>query len=372
MTHEQDSPAASPACLTVRLGAVAENFRRLAVSAGRARLAPVVKADAYGTGMAPIARRLLEEGADSFCVARLAEGIILRALAPTARIFVFDGLGLAQESAFATHRLIPVLNTVDEIAAWQTYAEASRTVLDAALMIDTGMNRSGLSSADVTVLSGRARAAFAGMNLKVIMSHLACDSDASNPQNRRQLQRFRAALAMLPPAEASLAATGGLHLGPEYLFDLARPGIGLYGGNPRDGGISPYRMAVRLTGSVLQLRHIDKGETVGYGATFTALRPSRLAIVAMGYADGVLRSAGPRGQAWVAGHRVPFAGRISMDLCALDITALPDGAVHPGSEVEFLGESVSLEAAGEAAGTNHHEVLTSISPRVIRHYVEQE
>ena len=372
MTREQDSPAATPACLTLRLGAVAENFRRLVARAGQARLAPVVKADAYGTGMAPIARRLLEEGCDSFCVARLTEGVVLRALAPNARIFVFDGLGLGQESAFAVHRLIPVLNTLGEIASWQGQAEASRAVLDAALMVDTGMNRLGLSAADVAELSGRARAAFAGMNLTLVMSHLACDGDAGHPQNRRQLERFRTTLAMLPPAKASLAATGGLHLGPEYVFDVARPGIGLYGGNPGDGGKSPYVMAVRLTAPVLQLRHIDKGETVGYGATFTASRSTRLAIVAMGYADGVLRSAGPRGRAFVAGHSVPFAGRISMDLCALDVTELPDGAVLPGSEVEFLGESVSLEAAAEAAGTNHHEVLTSISPRVSRHYVEHQ
>ncbi len=369
MTRDPESPAPRPARLDVRLGVVAENYLRMIAVAGNARVAPVVKADAYGVGLVTVVRRLADEGADVFFVARLAEGIALRALVPAARIFVFDGLALGQAPVFAAHGLIPALNTPSEIAAWQSFARESRVALDAALQVDTGMNRSGLSSADVAELSRTSRDALADLNLVLVMSHLACDSDAAHAANRRQLERFRTALAMLPPAPASIAATGGLHLGRDYLFDLVRPGIGLYGGHPGGSGASPYAMAVRLTAPVIQLRHIEKGATVGYGATFTAARATRLAIVAMGYADGLMRSAGPRGYAVVAGQRVKFAGRISMDLCALDVTDLPENAVMPGTEVEFLGDAISLEEAGEAWGTNHHEVLTSISPRVVRNFV---
>lgn len=368
MTHDPDSPAIKPARLDVRLGIVAENYRRMVAEVGAARVAPVVKADAYGVGLAPVVRCLAGEGADIFFVARLAEGISLRGLVPAARIFVFDGLALGEAPAFAAHGLIPVLNTPSEIAAWGNFARESGTALDAAIQVDTGMNRSGLSSIDVAELSRNARSALAGINLVLVMSHLACDGDATHTANRRQLDRFRTALAMLPPAPASLAATGGLHLSRDYMFDLVRPGIGLYGGHPGGAGPSPYGMAVRLTAPVIQLRHIDKGETVGYGATFTATHETRLAIVAMGYADGIMRAAGPRGEAVVAGRRVKFAGRISMDLCALDVTDLPQNAAVPGTEVEFLGDAISLEEAGEMAGTNHHEVLTSISPRVVRNY----
>ena len=361
------SPPVAAAWLTVRLGALTSNYRELIRRASPAAIAPVVKADAYSLGMKAVALRLNAAGADTFFVARLEEGTDLRRCLPRARIFVLDGIAPGVEPVFVAHRLTPVLNSGGEIALWSAYAAEQHNVLDAAVHIDTGMNRSGLGQAETNALAANARASLAGLNLALIMSHLACADDAAHALNRAQLERFRAALAMLPPAPASFAATAGVELGREYLFDIVRPGLGLYGGNPVPSRPNPYRTVAGLTARVLQVRRVEEGETVGYGAMFTARRPTVLAIAAAGYADGLMRALGSRGHATIGGRRVPFAGRISMDLAALDVTDLH---VHAGAEVEFLGDTVTLEEMAAAAGTINHEILTALSPRAGRVYVE--
>jgi len=354
--------------LTVRLGALAANHREVRRRAADALVAPVIKADAYRMGMVPVAKALAAEGADLFFVARVEEGIVLRAILPHARIFVFDGVVPGSSPALIAHRLTPVLNGPDEIAEWSQAATARKSMLDAALQIDTGMNRSGLSQTEVGILAANARRALAGINLNLIMSHLACADEPEHEQNRRQLERFRAALAALPSAPASLAASAGIELGRDYLFDLVRPGMALYGGSPVPSRPNPYRTVVVLTSQVLQLRKLEAGETVGYGGAFAARRPARLAIVALGYADGLIRASGAKGRAAIGGVLVPYAGRISMDLLALDVTDVPDHALHRGAAVEFLGDAISLDDAARAAGTITHEVLTAISPRARRVY----
>ncbi len=372
--RERDSmqaPHETVAQLTVKLGAAAANYREARAKSAAATVAPVVKADAYSLGLAPIARALAKAGADSFFVARLEEGIALRVLLPVARIFVLDGVVEQTAPQLAAHSLIPVLNSLDEIAEWSVLALARKTKLDACLHLDTGMNRSGLSREDVAELSANPRERLAGLDLSLIISHLACADEPEHALNRKQLERFRAALANLPPAPASLAASAGIELGRDYVFDMVRPGIALYGGNPVPSRPNPYRRVVRLTSRVLQLRYIGVGETIGYGATFTTARPSVLAVAAAGYADGLIRAGGAKGAAFLGGVRVPFAGRISMDLVALDATEVPEHALSRGAEVEFLGDAISLEAVAAAAGTISHEVLTSIAPRVRRVYVDE-
>jgi alanine racemase len=204
----------------------------------------------------------------------------------------------------------------------------------------------------------------------LIMSHLARADEPDRDMNWVQLARFRAALALLPPAPASLAASAGIELGRDYRFDLVRPGIAVYGGNPMPPRPNPYRTVAVLTGRVLQVRHIDVGETVGYAASFTAARPSVLVTVAAGYADGLIRAMAGKGRAAIAGVYVPFAGRISMDLLALDATNVPETALVRGAEVEFLGDTVTLEEVAEAAGTITHEILASLGPRAHRVYVD--
>jgi len=370
--NERDSaPSAdqAPAHLTVRLGALVANYREAARRAAPAMVAPVVKADAYRVGMVPVAQALASDGADTFFVARLEEGIALRVLAPRARIFVFDGVASGTAPALIAHRLTPVLNSLDEIAEWSHAAVARKASLDAGLHIDTGMNRSGLSHDELSRLASRASEALSGINLALVMSHLACADDLSHAKNSFQLERFRSALAQLPPAPASLAASAGIELGRDYLFDMVRLGMGLYGGNPVPARANPYRTVAVLTSRVLQIRKLGAGETVGYGATFTAPQPVTLAIVALGYADGMLRSGSGKGSAAVGGVRVPIVGRISMDLLALDVSALGEQAIRRGTEVEFFGDSITLEEVATAAGTINHEVLTAISSRVRRIYV---
>lgn len=353
--------------LTVRLGAIAANYRECARVAEAAAVAGVVKADAYGLGMAPVARRLAEEGCDSFFVARIEEGIALRPIVPAARIFVLDGAQSGTVPALAAHRLIPVLNSLDEIEAWSAAARG-HGALDAAIQVDTGMNRLGLPAYELATLVAEAAKRLSGLHIVLVMSHLACADDPAHPMNGEQLARFRAALARLPPAPASLASTGGVLLGKDYAFDMVRPGIGLYGGNPQPGLPNPFAVAAVLTGRILQRRRVDKNESVGYGATYRSARPTVLATVALGYADGLMRAMSHRGRGAIGGTRVPIVGRVSMDLVTLDVDGVPEALSSPGGEVEFFGNTVTLDDAAAAAGTVAYEILTAVGPRVARRH----
>lgn len=357
------------ACLTVRLGAIAENYRICGRLSGAA-VAGVVKADGYGLGAAEVTRALVAAGCDTFFVARLEEGIKLRPEAPQARIFVLDGARAETAQALIDHRLTPVLNTLGDIAAWSSAARARGGSLDAALHFDTGLNRLGLTPEELSMVS--AGRTLAGLNLVLAMSHLACSDDPASAMNAQQLDRFRAGLTMLPPVPASLASSGGILLGKDYAFDLVRPGIGLYGGDPRIGprigGANPFGVAARLTGRIVQLRRVDKGESVGYGASFRVERPMGLATVALGYADGLMRALGNRGKGAIAGRRVPIVGRVSMDLVTLDVSDIPEPSLVQGAEIEFLGDTISLEEIAHAAGTANYEILTSLGKRVPRRY----
>jgi alanine racemase len=359
--------------LIVRLDAIAANYRTYRRLVGPTAVAAVVKADAYGLGAARVAPALTEAGCDSFFVARLEEGVALRRLVPRARIFVLDGAAPDAVPALLTHRLTPVLNSLGEIAAWSAAAGVGHHALDAVIHVDTGMNRLGLPGEELSVLSAEKAKRLAGLNLVLVMSHLACSDDPANPLNARQLSRFRQALAMLPPAPASLAASHGAMLGMDYHFDLVRPGVALYGANPRAreggaGGAAPNLMqtAAVLSARVLQLRRIDSGDSVGYGATFRAKRPTMLATVALGYADGYPRSLSNKGVAVLNGARVPVVGRVSMDMAILDVTDLAE-MPHVGDQAEFLGDGITLGEVAAMAGTNEYEILTRLR-RVPKHY----
>ena len=357
------------AWLTVRLGAIAANYRTMQRLAGPAAVASVVKADAYGLGAAVIAPMLTQERCDTFFVARLEEGIAVRRAVPAARIFVLDGAPPDSVPALIGHQLIPVLNSLGEIAGWSAAARETRRTLDAAVHIDTGMSRLGLPGYELAALAADVRKKLASVRVVLWMSHLASADDPDAAQNSLQLSRFRTALAMLPPAPASLANSAGVLLGKQYAFDLVRPGIGLYGGNPRKDGENPFAVAALLHARILQLRRIDKGESVGYGATFQTKRPTMLATLGLGYADGVLRAAGNKGAAAIAGQRAPIIGRVSMDLTILDITDLAP-APGVGAEVEFFGDTISLEDAAQASGSVNYEFLTAMRGRVPHRYTE--
>ena len=358
------------ACLTVRLGAVAANYAFVKKHAGSAACAAVVKADGYGLGAERLAARLGKAGCDTFFVARLAEGVALRPAVPTARIFVLDGVTAATAPALIAHRLTPVLNSLGDITAWSDTAKGTRRA--AALHIDTGMNRLGLTGEEVSILAAEARSRLARIDLSLLMSHLACADDPGPKaaMNRAQLKRFSAALGVLPVAPASLAASSGIFLGKEYHFDLVRPGIALWGAAPNNSGRkNPMKTVAVLTAPVLQTHRIDKGQSVGYAATFRAKRPTMIATVALGYADGLSRAASNRGIAAFGKARAPYAGRVSMDLITLDVTRLAKKP-RTGDAAELLGDTITLAEVAEFSATNAYEILTKLSPNIPRHYTD--
>ncbi len=359
---------AAHARLTIDLDALAANFRVLTAVAGRAEVAAVVKADGYGLGAGPVARRLWAEGAQRFFVARLEEGERLReALAGReAAIHVLDGAAPGALPRLAQAGLIPVLNSLEQIGAAAAFAAGSPG-LDVGLHVDTGMNRLGLRPEEARALAA-APDRLAGLHVTLVMSHLACASDPDHPMNLQQLERFRAAAADFPGARLSLANSGGLFLGEEYRFDVVRAGITLYGGGPFDQPDARLRCVARLEAPILQLRTAAAGETVGYGASQIMDGPRRLAVVGAGYANGFLRSSGSEGGGvWFDGARRPIVGRVSMDLVTIDVTGSP--AARPGAMVELIGPDAPLDEAALAAGTAPHELLVRIGTGLPRTYV---
>ncbi len=351
--------------LTIDLDALAHNYAALQRGA---QVAPVVKADAYGLGAAQVATRLWAEGARTFFVARISEGEDLHeALGPDrpATIYVLDGAPSGSAARLEASNLTPVLNSAAQVSEWSSHGRSAKGGLGAALQIDTGMNRLGLRLEEAKALV-QSIDGLRGLSIDLVMSHLACASEPAHPANAAQLARFQEARSLFPEARASLANSAGVFLGQDYLFDLVRPGISLYGGGPFGVPHPSLRPVAHLTAPILQIREVRPGETIGYGATFTADRPIRAAIIAAGYADGVLRSFGKAGQVWLGGGYRTVLGRLSMDMIAIEISH--DLVVAPGDRVELLGDHVALDDAASASGTIAYECLVRLAPRLQRTY----
>lgn len=371
-----DQPPIAPdarAVLTVKLGALRANWRELNRASGRAECAGVIKADAYGLGLKELARALTEEGCGTFFVATLGEARVVRDAQPGAVIYVLDGLLPGAASHYVGFDLRPCLSSLDEMREWAAYCDATGRRLRAAIHIDTGMNRLGLTDGEVELLAGPERGLFDHIDASLMMSHLACADEPLNPFNIEQRQRFDTLRAKLPPAPASLANSGGTFLGPEYHYDLVRPGIALYGGRALEGRPNPMQWVVRFQARILQIRNVPAGAAVGYGATYTTTRPSRIATIACGYADGFLRAlSGPSGKpgpvGFVGDHPVPVVGRVSMDLITVDVTDVPDRIAVRGAWVEVLGARTTIDDLTDRAGTIGYELLTRLGRRVVRVY----
>jgi alanine racemase len=347
--------------LTIDLDALCENWRAFRHAASGTETAAVVKADGYGLGAARVASALKAAGCETFFVAHVEEGLALRkAIGPGPRVFVLNGVLAHEEDEILAGELIPVLNDLDQMRRWALLGEGA----PAALHLDSGMNRLGLSEEDIDEAKDAAEA----LNLALIMSHLACASDPKSEMNTRQRDRFVQMAAQLPSAPLSLAASAGTLLGHEFHFDLVRPGIGLYGGSPFDDATTDLKPVVTLEAPILQVRDVAAGDSVGYGAAWTAQRKRRLATLAYGYADGFLRSATNRGFGVLDGHACPVVGRVSMDLIVLDVTAA-GAAAEPGALVELLGPNAPLDAQAAAAQTIPYELLTNLGPRAARRWI---
>jgi alanine racemase len=364
--------ARAGAVLTVDLDAVAANYRLLVERAGGAVVAGVMKADAYGLGMARVAPALVRAGCRVFFTAHVDEGIRLRALVPAdSTIYVLHGPPPGTAADVVEHDLIPVLNDPGQVREWAALCARLGRRLAAAVQVDSGMSRMGLSNADLEAL-GDPRDWLAAFDPVLLMSHLACADVPGHPMNASQRARFDAIRAQFPAMPASLANSSAVFLGPDFRYDLVRPGAALYGINPQPGRANPLRQAVSLDARIVQVRTIDAGDAVGYGARYVADGTRRIATIAVGYADGWLRALSGRGCAFVDGVRVPIAGTVSMDSITLDVTGIPDARLLPGMTVELLGPHQHVDAVAAEAGTIGYEVLTRLGSRFERRYLHDQ
>lgn len=363
--------ASATGVLTVDLDAIVANWRKLEKTAVPAECAGVVKANAYGCGADPVARALANAGCKTFFVATLDEARVVRSAVPTATIYTLDGFFQNTGDIYASIDCKPVIGDLNELAEWDVFCRRTGWTGGAAIHIDTGMNRLGLTVAEAQGIIPRINAGDHGIAL--VMSHLASAELLNNSQNAKQLAAFREMASLFAGVPASLANSSGVFLGGSFVFDLVRPGAALYGINPTPESDNPMQQVVDLKARIVQVRHVERGETVGYGGTWTARRPTRLALVSAGYADGYFRAAsandGTRGaEVVVAGKRCPIAGRVSMDLIAIDVTDLDKTAARRGHMVTLIGEGITVDELAHHFGTIGYEVLTSLGRRYARIY----
>jgi alanine racemase len=338
--------------LVVDLDALAHNHALLAAAAPHAEIAPVVKSDGYGLGAVQVSRKLYACGARRFFVARLEEGEELRAGLGdrAATIYVLDGFA-GQGARLAAASLTPVVGAMSDLKQAQAWDGPL------VLHIDTGMNRQGLQPEEAALLAGR--------DVDLVMSHLGSADEPDNPRSAAQLSRFQTVRALFPGAKASLSASAGMFLGPDYQFDVVRPGISLYGGGPREVPDERLKAVATLTAPILDVRHLPAGEYLGYGSGARFEADKRVAIVGAGYTDGIVRAGRNGGYAWFAGARRALLA-INMDVLAID---LGEAQAHPGDEVELLGSNALVDDLAAAAGTVAHEVLVRLSRRAERVYL---
>ncbi len=393
--------------LNINLSAIADNYQKLCAKFKGGEVAAVVKADAYGLGVSKVLPSLKKAGCTKFFVANLDEALAVLSSLPRVRgrvgvgaeslcaspppnlppqavggtkgllpqavggsrggeCFVFHGIRKGQEKIFRENKLIPCLNSKEQFEIWSKYAKKIGVRLPAVLHIDTGMNRLGVSYGEFAEFAENAD--FTMLDIKYVMSHLASADEKDSSKNPEQLERMRKVQAVFPKVPVSFVNSYGVFLGKEYHFDLARPGMALYGANPTPDCKNPMKNVVGLNAKILQIRSLQKFESVGYGATIRMKKGSRIATIPVGYADGYLRSLSNKGFCYFEKHKIPLVGRVSMDLIMLDVTNIPENKIKVGDEIEIIGNNVSVDDVANCAGTISYEVLTSLGQRYKRVY----
>ena len=353
--------------LTINISAIIHNWRYFQSLHPNAETSAVVKADAYGLGIIPVATALRAAGCRSYFVATLAEALELRSTIDDREIFVLDGLRPGQEQDFIQNGIAPCLNDLNQIGRWQKAAERLSRPLPSIIHMDSGMNRLGLEAREREKLM-EDWSLLEGLDLRIFMSHLACADEIGHLLNDQQFRAFSAMRDCLPEVRFSLSASYGALMGPQWGFDLIRPGIGLYGGI--NG--AAFQHVISLEAQILQIRTIQRGEHIGYGATFTAERPSRIGTMDLGYADGYLRMSSNQGYITIAGHRAPIVGRVSMDMIAADITDIPESIVNTFDYVDVIGADRKISTVAQDSQTIPYEILTSLGKRYQRRYVTKQ
>lgn len=356
--------------LTIDLAALKANWIDIAHRAKPAETSAVVKADAYGLGIDRVVPALAEAGCETFFVAILSEARQVRAIVPDAAVYVLEGLADGAEGVFRDHSIRPVLGSPREIRRWARFCRETDCRLPAAVHVDTGMNRLGLSPFEIDE-TAETPAVFNDFNLALVMSHLACADTPDHPLNRRQADLFDALRRRLPVAPASIANSGGILMGPRYHYDLVRPGIAIYGGNPIPALSNSMRQVVTVEARIIRIRVAHAGEPIGYGATQRLAQDGRLAILSAGYADGYFRTAGgsddrPGSAVAINGRLAPVIGRVSMDMIAVDISGFDENEVKTGDYAELLGHRITVDELAGSAATISYEVLTNLGRRFRR------
>ncbi len=355
------------AVLRIDLDALTENYRALQRQVAPASVAAVVKADAYGIGAELVTQTLLKANCHHFFVAQLGEAIALKPTLPAdIPLFVLNGLPPGAEAECAATGATPVLNSLDQIERWSALAQHMGRPLPAALQVDSGMARLGLPPEEVAIIADQPER-LAGIDVRLIMSHLACADEPDSTFNAQQTANFEALARHFPDVPRSLDNSGGSFL-PRGHFDIVRTGIALYGGVAQMGA-RPLRAVVALEARIVQLRTIAAGAGVGYGLTHKCERESRIATIPVGYADGWPRHLSNCGSAFIAGIRVPIAGRVSMDSITLDVTHVPAELLYPGAAVELIGPHQTIDDVATDAGTISYEILTQLGRRYRREIV---
>jgi len=360
-------------CLEIHLDRVRRNYLYLQKRLKKgADCAAVVKADAYGLGVAEVVTELHKSNCRHFYVAHAADGMIVRDALKgrEARVYVLNGpYGTAAEE-FPRNNLIPVLNSPGDIEYWSGFAKKSGRRQAAIIQLDTGMNRLGLPAGEAARLKNNA-GLLKSLDVRYVMSHLACADEPEHPKNQEQLEKFTLLTGQLGlPCGLSLANSAGIFLGADYHFDQVRPGAAIYGINVQNASLNPMQGTVTLKVRILQIRSAGKGETVGYGANYRVSTPSKLATISAGYADGILRSFTGGGAVYIQGQKCPVVGRVSMEAITVDVSRIT-AALHAGEWAEIIGEHQTVDDVAKASKTIGYEILTALGRRYKRIYSGQ-
>lgn len=364
MTADPKTAPAHGPIAEIDLSALCANYAMIRDAAPEARVSAAVKCNAYGLGLTPVARALFtREKCDEFFVAYPEEGAELREALnnAAARIYCFAGPSEETIALYERVQMTPVINSLAQAELWAKHGSGPAVV-----HIDTGMNRLGAPMNEAQAIAETMSAA--GREVTIVMSHLACASDPAHPKNKDQREKFLEGAQRFPGAQLSLAASAGALMDKAYQFDLVRPGIALYGGSPFDADDKRIGDVVTLKAPIVQLRELQPGETVGYGATFAATAPMRIATVSLGYGDGYPRNDAPAGAAIVNGALAPIVGRVSMDFITLDITSQKN-PVKIGDYAEFFGPNLRLFDAAAATRRVPYDLLTGLGGRIDRRYL---
>jgi alanine racemase len=351
--------------LKIDLGKIADNYRILVEKSGNAKCAAVVKANAYGIGVIPVSKKLYSVGCRDFFVATLDEAIELRQelLSNDANIYIFNGIREGQEKYFVENNLVPILNNLQEVVVWSEYSRINSKNLPAIIHIDTGMQRLGMRFADFMQSASR----LANLDIKLVISHLSCADDTNHEMNARQLELFEEVQLLFSQYKYSIANSAGIFLGEDYHFDLTRPGCALYGVNPNNEKINPMNNVVSLQAPIIDIRAVEAGNSIGYGAAYIVNRNSIIATIPVGYADGYLRCLGNKSYCYIGENRIPVVGIVSMDLITLDVTDVPEADL--GVMVEVIGDNVTINDLAQWAGTIGYEIITSLGNRYHCEYI---